>query len=242
MNYFNHSNINVESHRDFTLERQIFLIDLDGTLLENHSPFFQCANVFMMFKRFVPVFGWKECVPKTKACLELILENTQPNRATNYEVVKDAFLGFSLLSEADTLEILWEFYLEDFPKLAFLTSPVKGAKQGLQALRDANKTLYLATNPIWPKQCVLKRLEWAGIPSEWFTEITHSENWNVCKPNPRYYDKILTDWKLDPKNTVMIGNDFKKDGPSTQVGIPCLLLPSKNKHIFWKNLANSFDS
>lgn len=236
MPYFNFTNSSLDSQREVVRQRQIFLIDLDGTLLENSMPLFLWANVFFMVKRFGPIFGWKEVIPRTKACLDLILENPHPQEKSNYEILFNAFSGWAQVNPDMARQALWRFYLEDFPKLGKLTRPVPMAKEGLRHLREQGKILYLATNPIWPKACVLKRLEWAGIPSEWFLNITHSENWSVCKPNPLYYQLILNNWKIDPQNAVMIGNDFRKDGPSIQVGVPCVLLPEKNKGAFWQQM------
>jgi FMN phosphatase YigB (HAD superfamily) len=238
MTYYSFNHSSLESHREILRQRDIFLIDLDGTLLENSMPLFLWANVYFMVKRFGPVFGWSEVVAKTKACLDLILENPHPQDQSNYEILFKAFSGWAKVSPEQAHQALWKFYLDDFPKLRKLTKPVPMAKEGLQQLRQQGKSLYLATNPIWPKACVLKRLEWSGIPHDWFLNITHSENWSVCKPNPLYYQKLLVDWNLPANNCVMIGNDFRKDGPSVQVGIPCVLLPEKNKGAFWQQLAN----
>jgi FMN phosphatase YigB (HAD superfamily) len=240
MAYFNWNEQTADRLAELYQERDDLLIDLDGTLLENLSPLFLWGNVFLMVKRFGPIFGWKNVFPKTKECLELVLRNPDWKSTTNYATLEKAFLEWSKISKDHALEGLWDFYRKDFPRLHPLTTPVPGAREGLDALRSAGKTLYLATNPIWPKECVLKRLEWANVPSTWFANITHSENWNVCKPSPLYYEKILTEWQLDPHNTLMIGNDVKKDGSSIQVGIPCLILPNVGKQYAWRKIAEAF--
>lgn len=216
--------------------RKNFLIDLDGTLLENRAPFFLYANILLMVKRFGPLFGWHNTVGKIRAGLSLILEDSSSRTTTNYQTLHDFFLQNTRQSDHDTIMRLWDFYLKDFPQLKALTYPVKGAQQALHSLRSKGKKLFLATNPIWPEVCVIKRLEWADLSASLFEQITHSQNWSACKPSTLYYQKILHEWSLDPEDCLMIGNDVKKDWPATSVGIPCLILPERNKSLFWQNL------
>ena len=77
----------------------------------------------------------------------------------------------------------------------------------------------LATNPIFPRIATENRIRWAGLDKNDFDWITTFEVCRYCKPNPKYYEEILTRLNLDPKQCVMIGNDVKEDMTARSLGM-----------------------
>ena len=82
----------------------------------------------------------------------------------------------------------------------------------------------LATNPVFPRIAVEKRMSWGGLDPSFFDLITHGENSIWCKPNPLYYEKIVRDIQVHPVDTVMIGNDYMNDMIARHLGITTILI------------------
>jgi FMN phosphatase YigB (HAD superfamily) len=84
--------------------------------------------------------------------------------------------------------------------------------------------LVLATNPVWTERITRQRLEWAGVPAGIFSRITHAESMHSCKPGLAYYQEILDELALSPKECLMIGDSRYKDGPAARLGIRVALV------------------
>ncbi len=92
----------------------------------------------------------------------------------------------------------------------------------------------VATNPLFPKQAILQRLEWAGLPAEEvpFDLIPSYETFHFAKPNPAYYSEILAQLGAPSQPAIMIGNDFEMDIFSAiQAGLPSFWLTSNNGRV-----------
>lgn len=210
--------------------KKIFLVDLDGTLLNAHR-FFFAANVFFILKAFFPILGFRTFKILVPAIKDLL--NNRNTKSTNFEVLKDSLQRKSGLNLEKPLQ---QFYETDFPKLAKLCKPVPGAAKALKRLKDSGCTLYLTTNPIWPASCVHLRLQWAKVDASLFDGITHSENWHACKPTLQYYQEILQTWGLNATDCVLIGDNPKKEGPAAQLGIEVIIVSPKSSLRFWQSL------
>lgn len=206
--------------------KKIYLLDLDGTLLNAH-PLFFIANIVLILKNFFPYLGFKS-ISIVKRALDKLMHNQNPSR-TNFQVLTDSLPG--------NLETpLWNFYRQDFPRLAFLCTPAEEAKDALLRLKEKGHRLYLTTNPIWPEECVHQRLKWAGLNPSLFDGLTHSQNWHSCKPNLQYYREVMTRWNLNPTDCILIGDSKIKEGPASQLGIEVVILTKKSAFSFWKAL------
>jgi FMN phosphatase YigB (HAD superfamily) len=82
----------------------------------------------------------------------------------------------------------------------------------------------IATNPVFPMRVVESRLARAGLAGFDFQLITSSENCRRCKPNPDYFNDILTQLKLPAEACLMVGNDSEHDLAARKVGIPTFLV------------------
>ncbi len=82
----------------------------------------------------------------------------------------------------------------------------------------------LATNPIWPLEIVLSRLQWAEIKPESFVYITNAENMNACKPRLEYFRQLTTISARDPVEILLIGDSERKDLPAADTGVRVFLL------------------
>lgn len=79
-----------------------------------------------------------------------------------------------------------------------------GARELLSALRGRGQKIYLLSNA----QAIFTRreLDALGITSE-FDGIYLSSDYGVKKPDRRFFEILLNERGLDPKDTVMVGND-----------------------------------
>lgn len=71
---------------------------------------------------------------------------------------------------------------------------------------------------------MIARLKWIGIEAANFELLTHYENMSYAKPNPNYYQEILTKIDAEPANCLMIGNNLKEDAAATEVGIETIII------------------
>lgn len=104
-------------------------------------------------------------------------------------------------------------------------------------IKEAKKKgieVYLATNPIFPKCATMNRIDWAGLDPEDFKIITTYEDHVYCKPNPEYFRQILEQFKLDPSECLMVGNDVVEDLAIRTLGVPVFLVTDtmENKKTF----------
>ena len=77
----------------------------------------------------------------------------------------------------------------------------------------------IATNPMFPKLAIDKRIEWAGIDRNDFIYVSSFEDNHFCKPQIEFYREILTDIRRTPEECIMVGNDMAEDMISGQLGI-----------------------
>jgi FMN phosphatase YigB (HAD superfamily) len=110
-----------------------------------------------------------------------------------------------------------------FPNLKKYFSPVPGSNDFLEWAKD-HYTLSLATNPVWPKEIVELRLQWAGVDPKIFNLITNATNMSACKPEKEYYEEILKLKKYPPENCLLIGDKTTMDLPATEAGIPVFIV------------------
>ena len=79
-----------------------------------------------------------------------------------------------------------------------------GIKELLNDLKKQGKNVYLLTNA--QRAFTWDELEVLGI-RDMFDGIVISSDEECCKPDIHFYNAILNRYKLDPKETIMVGND-----------------------------------
>ena len=88
----------------------------------------------------------------------------------------------------------------------------------------AGKKVYLATNPVFPRCATMNRIRWAGLDASDFRVITTYEDCVYCKPNPDYFRMILEQFRLDPEECLMVGNDVEEDLSIRSLGVKTFLV------------------
>ena len=83
-----------------------------------------------------------------------------------------------------------------------------GVEDLLDSLRKAGKKVYLLTNA--QRWFTAPEIKMLGLEDK-FDGIVISSDEYTCKPDKAFYNIILQRYNLDPKETIMIGNDCKTD-------------------------------
>ena len=91
-------------------------------------------------------------------------------------------------------------------------------------MKEHGVKVYLATNPIFPRVGTMNRIRWAGIDAEDFEVITTYETYHYCKPNPKYFQEVMEEFRLNPKECLMVGNDVQEDLTIRSLGVKTYLL------------------
>ena len=202
------------------------LVDLDGTLLGNHGVALGIDFVKEAFK-FLKPYGGAAKISTILLAIHRELNTTGSLSSNDVRVVKLFSQRTGLDLEA-AREVLKQSIQSMFPKFKRHFFPIPGAKDFLVWAKD-HFQIYLATNPVWSEEIVRLRLEWAGIPEDFFKSITHVRRMTACKPAAQYYRQILSDEKLEAKECLLIGDRKDMDLPAVKVGIPVFIVGKFSK-------------
>ncbi len=185
------------------------LFDLDGTLLP--LDFNELLNHY-----FALLSGEFLDLAKQERFVEVLMTGTEKmirndGEQTNQEVFLDYFLTeLEINDKENILSRIDKFYQEKFPQLGAIVKERNQAEKLIEHLSQDYK-LILATNPVFPKQAVIERLQWANLKADNFSFITSYENMHYAKPNLKYYQEIFEKEGLNPKESIMVGNDMQHD-------------------------------
>ena len=99
-----------------------------------------------------------------------------------------------------------------------------GVLELLDFLKEKKKKIYLLSNA--QRIFTLYEMKVLGI-YEYFYGIYFSSDYYVSKPDKIFFDKLLKEFNLDVKNSIMIGNDFIADiEGASYVGLDSLYIDS----------------
>ncbi len=195
------------------------LFDLDGTLLLSDEEEFYTAYYKTLGKYCLDLVEPSKLVQSVQKIMKKI--TMDDGKANNYDrfinTMKEE-LGEDL---ASALERRFNsFYLsEEFNSLKALTVPNEKLISWMRDSKNSDTKKALATNPIFPKIAIVKRMIWAGLRENEFDWITVMENSHFLKPRGEYYSEIAQKLGVDPKECMMIGNDDFLDGSCTKTGM-----------------------
>ncbi len=201
-----------------------FLFDLDGTLLpmESTDKFLE-AYLKAVAVKIIP-YGYEP-----DAFIKALMKGTyymiQNDGSMSNE--KKFWIEFQKLlnTEIDGLEEIFEdFYQNEFEAAKRTTSTEPLIRDCIKLLKEKGYTVGIATNPLFPKIAVHKRIQWAGLDPEDFDHITTYEVSSYAKPNLDYYREILTIMGKEPGECIMVGNDVVEDMCAAELGMDTFLL------------------
>lgn len=172
------------------------------------------------FSDIVPPAEMKESILFATAAM---IRDNRPDK-TNQEVFMEHFLPRINRPASLLMTIFDDFYTREFKELRSFTKPDPVAGEVVKKLAGYGYRLILATNPIFPKEAIIERMRWAGVESIPWELITSYEESHYCKPNPCYYDEILTKIGIPGNHALMVGNDTTADLTASTLGIKTYLV------------------
>jgi HAD superfamily hydrolase (TIGR01549 family) len=213
-------------------DKNVFLFDLDGTLLTIETEQFLKYYFGALSSKF------EDLCKEQEDFIKLLMDSTKKmitndGSRSNQQAFMEAFMEkIEVKSEEDSAEKIKErfdqFYRNEFAALGkYFEIDRKNPLEIIEHLKNNDKRLVLATNPLFPKEAVEKRLSWTGINPADFELLTHYENMSYAKPNPNYYQEILKKINVNAEDCLMIGNDLKEDAAAAELGITTFIIEDK---------------
>ncbi len=198
------------------------LIDLDDTLLGNNIQTFLPAYLKALGKHLIEYVPPALMVENLLSATQVMIANNTPT-LTLERSFDQVFYPAVGRTKEEMRELLETFYGEVFPGLRDLTTKKSEAVQLVETALALGHTLVVATNPIFPRQAILHRLEWAGLNANQvpFALVTDYERFHFAKPNPAFFAEILAQLAWPNQPAVVIGNSLEDDLlPAAQLGLP----------------------
>lgn len=199
------------------------LLDLDETLLHNPpSPFVVAylGGFASVFSRHFPEIDTDTLMAGLMYSTDKVVKNSDPLKI-NMELFTQALAQQLQLSDTTLLKTSIDEFLDtDYGNLRGMTLPVPAAPKVVQWLHDHDYAIAIATNPLFPLEATRQRVEWAGIDLEALWLVTSMDNAHFAKPNPAYYEEILSRIGFEPDEALMVGDDWENDiVPAALAGI-----------------------
>jgi len=198
------------------------LFDLDGTLLPISDQDFEKLYFGAMVSLFTDIYTPEELIQLIWECTKIMVKDTSD--LTNEKVFFKAFEDRVGDRMPEFMRRFDAFYQTHFDVLKTAVKPSSVLKEAVQILKAKGYTLVIATNPMFPRLAIEKRIEWTGLNRVDFSYVTSFEDNHFCKPQLQYYQEILQQIKKDPSECLMVGNDVTEDMVAGKLGIHTYLL------------------
>lgn len=200
------------------------LFDLDGTLLPMDEDVF-IKNYFGKLVAKLAPFGYEP-----EKLIQAIWTGTKAmimndGAETNENVFWNTFMGIYGKESIKDIGIFEDFYRVEFQEVRTICGKIDKVDEIIHQLKGMGLRVVLATNPLFPKIATHSRIRWAGLQPEDFEYITTYENSHYAKPNPKYYEEILNNIGVSPKECIMVGNNTDDDMIAGTLGMKTFLMP-----------------
>jgi FMN phosphatase YigB (HAD superfamily) len=198
------------------------LFDLDGTLLPIDAKAFEKIYFGGLSSHFTDMYAPQEFIKLIwDATIAMVKDTTQK---TNEVVFMEA-LGSVVNDKLEEMQRRFKiFYDSDFDKLKAACIESAEVKEAVSLLKQKGYTLVIATNPMFPKIAIEKRIGWTGLNRNDFSYVTSFENNHYCKPQPKFFEEILSEIHKAAQECMMVGNDAQEDMIAKVLGIETYLI------------------
>lgn len=189
------------------------LLDLDETLLHNPPDTFAKAYIMALvsyMQRHHPSLDSTLLLNSIRHATHATI-TSQNALQFNADVFYDTLCAAIGIQRTEMEPPVANFLRDTYPLLQSKTQPNRVAPALVDWLLAKNYAVAIATNPLFPHSAVVQRLKWAGIDAERIWFISTLDNVHFTKPNPAYYEEIMTRLGFEPDETVMIGDDWDND-------------------------------
>lgn len=183
---------------------QTIFLDLDDTILDFTT------SQQTAFKRIVEELGLTyddELLKHYQIYNQSLWQLVEENRLTKSDLMNTRFPGFfseyGVKIEGAEIDHLFRDYLADGADL------IPGARQLLDDLRTAGRTVYAASNGIYQTQ--INRLTQAGI-IDCFDDLFISEKLGYNKPHAGFFESAFKQiGKIHKQESLMVGDSLSSD-------------------------------
>lgn len=196
------------------MKYKAFLFDLDGTLIDFDPNLFikQYLDVASNYFLRVGLIEDKQLFIKTLLDATYTMEiNDSPNIVLDDFL--DAFCPKLGIDREETMQIFNDFYGSKFDVVKPLIKPAKGALKLLSYLKINRNQIKraIATNPVFPKLAITRRMGWGNLALDDFDLITTGEMMTYAKLNPKYWRQTAELLDCNPSECLVVGNDALRD-------------------------------
>ena len=199
------------------------LFDLDGTLLPMEQERFVKGYFSLLAAKLAPLGYEPQGLFKALwAGVEAMVRND--GSCLNEEAFWKRFTGIYGEQVLEHKPYFDEFYRVEFQQAKGCCGFDAAAAPLVRRLKEKGLRVALATNPLFPAAATHSRIRWAGMEPEDFELVTTYENARFCKPNPAYYEEILSRLGVTAQECLMVGNDVDEDMIAGNLGMKVFLL------------------
>ena len=199
------------------------LFDLDGTLLPMDQDVFLKAYLGGLAKKGA-AHGYDISVMPRQIMAGTYAMIKNDGSMTNEDAFWHAFSALCGRDAKQDIAIFEDFYRNEFQEVRHVCGCDPRAAEAIREIKTLGYRVALATNPLFPAIATQSRTRWAGLNPEDFDLITTYEESRHAKPNPAYYQDVLTSLGVQAEECVMVGNDVDEDMVAEKLGIKVFLL------------------
>jgi FMN phosphatase YigB (HAD superfamily) len=198
------------------------LFDLDGTLLPMDIKIFEKVYFGSLSRHFMDKHDLQSFIDLIWGATKAMVANTE--HRTNEEVFMEA-MKLSVHEQLDEYKARFNhFYQTDFDAVKQSVSKNEDILSAVKILKKKGYQLVIATNPMFPRLAIEKRISWAGLDIEDFSYVTSFEDNHYCKPQPKFYQEVLSEIGKSPFECLMVGNDTYEDLIAGKLNIATYLI------------------
>ncbi len=204
--------------------KKLIMTDLDCTLLPMDQELY-IKRYFAEIAKLFTEHGYdgKTLAKATMQASYMMLKNN--GSMTNAQAFEIGFRAIMGEDAQKAIDIFDDVYGERYNSIKDTSSVNPFAKDIVALMREKGEYIVVATQPMFPKKAVQKRLSWTNLSDDMFDYVTVYDESTYCKPNPLYYKEIMDKFSATPENTVMIGNDVNEDiMPCKELGVDTFLV------------------
>jgi HAD superfamily hydrolase (TIGR01549 family) len=213
------------------------LVDLDDTLLQNSMEIFAPPYYKALSSYLAEFVAPEVMLPKLLEGTNAMLKNTDPAITLEHSFDRIFYPGIGV-SKEDLHPSLVQFYNIVFPKLEKYTHQIPAAIEMISDALEIGLKIVVATNPLFPLIAIQQRLQWAGLNANNipFELIACYEEFHFTKPNPAYFQEIISKLGIKANDCVMVGNDLDMDIlPALSLEIPCFQIDKDGRNLITKS-------
>lgn len=198
------------------------IFDLDGTLLPMDTKKFIKTYFHEMSLMFEGLIEPDKLIEYVMYSTQKMITNEE--KRSNEEVFMASFKELVGDKFESCLNIFDDFYKGKYLKTKSLTSKNNEIIETVSILKEKGYNLVIATNPLFPREAIDHRINWAGLSVDDFSHVTCYEKNNFTKPNTKFYGEVLESIDKEPSDCIMVGNDIQDDMVASKLGIKTFLI------------------